>query len=145
MKLEEWIQKGRESGEITFEEGTRFYITRDKEVADAARADIIHQYWELKSEYTNSVLKHYKDNGIERGFSAFCSEAEWYSNRSGELYEVIGLCQDRIRTEPWWRKTMVKELQEELDNDKISNYAKTGIELAIKIIEKPTKHLREDK
>lgn len=143
MKLEEWIQKGRDSGEITHEEGSRFYMTRDFDLAQAARNDITHQYRQSEQDYTNKIIAYYKEQGIERGWSAFCTEAEWNSSPNGELYEVLGLCSDRIRTEPWWREAMVKELREELDNDKISNYAKTGIELAIQIIEKPTKHLRK--
>lgn len=145
MKIEEWLRKGYESKELTYDEFSRWYATKDRPLADATRADIMQQYRQAEMDYTNKVIDGYKAIGINRKQSEFCTEREWNSHPNGELYEVLGLINDRIRTEQWWREQITRDLTAALDSDNVSNYIKTGIEHAIRVVMKPITPKEENK
>jgi hypothetical protein len=137
MTIEEWLNKGLESKELTHEEYSRWYATKDRDTATAVRNDLIIQYRQSQSDYYRKIIEHYESLGIKRAQSEFCTEREWNYSPTGELYEVLMLIGERIRTEQWWREQITRDLTASLDSDGVSNYIKTGIEHAIRVVMAP--------
>lgn len=137
MKIEEWLRKGLESKELTHEEFSRWYATKDRDAATAARNDLIIQYRQSADDYYKKIIEYYESIGIKRMQSEFCTNEEWEYSPTGELYEVLMLIGERIRTEQWWREQITRDLTAALDSDNVSNYIKTGIEHAIRVVMKP--------